>query len=194
MRASTADLPGTWGFGLWNDPFNMGAPGHAKGIVLPALPNAAWFFFASPPNFLSLRDDLPAHGSMAAVFASPRLPSGVIALGALALPLLLLPPAVRRLRRLARRIVKEAGAVLTLDSTQWHLYEIDWSPQAVRLSVDGVCQMESSLAPQAPLGLVLWVDNQAAALLPGGHWSYHWLPNPEPVWIEARDIRIERPE
>src|SRR5512144_3136865 len=55
-RASQSSLPGTWGFGLWNDPFalSLGFGGERR---IPALPNAAWFFFASAPNYLSLRDD-----------------------------------------------------------------------------------------------------------------------------------------
>jgi hypothetical protein len=51
-------------------------------LRLPALPNTAWFFFASPPNYLSLRDDLPAQGALAAVFRSPRLPASLLVLGA----------------------------------------------------------------------------------------------------------------
>ncbi len=54
-RVSAANLPGTWGFGLWNNPFgfSLGLGGTAG--RLPALPNAAWFFHASPENHLSLR-------------------------------------------------------------------------------------------------------------------------------------------
>src|SRR5512140_3883341 len=39
-RVSSASLPGTWGFGLWNDPYGLSfIPG--GGLVrLPALPNA----------------------------------------------------------------------------------------------------------------------------------------------------------
>ncbi|MDZ4158214.1 MAG: hypothetical protein U1B80_00340, partial [Anaerolineaceae bacterium] len=68
-RVSTLDLPGTWGFGFWNDPFNisLGLGGAAR--RLPALPNAAWFFHASPPNYLSLREDRPAQGLLGAAFS-----------------------------------------------------------------------------------------------------------------------------
>ena len=46
-RSSSAeDIPGTWGFGLWNDPFglSLGLGGGTRRF--PALPNCAWFFFA----------------------------------------------------------------------------------------------------------------------------------------------------
>src|SRR5512135_1952178 len=50
-RASARVIPGTWGFGLWNDPFGMGLLGGTNVLGLPALPNTAWFFFASPQNY-----------------------------------------------------------------------------------------------------------------------------------------------
>ena len=99
-RVSSAAIPGTWGFGLWNDPYGFSF-GPGNGFVrLPALPNAAWFFIASAPNYLSLRDDLPAQGGLAATFQSPHWPAALLAFGALALPLLALPPVARVMRRL----------------------------------------------------------------------------------------------
>jgi hypothetical protein len=82
-RASSEDIPGTWGFGLWNDPFGF-AFLKGGGVRLPVAPNAAWFFFASPPNYLSLRDDLPAQGGLAATFRSRRWPDGLSLVGAAA--------------------------------------------------------------------------------------------------------------
>jgi hypothetical protein len=69
-RVSAQELPGTWGFGFWNDPFSFLIG--AQGMVprLPALPDAAWLFYASPQNYLSFRDDLPAYGFLAATFRS----------------------------------------------------------------------------------------------------------------------------
>ncbi|HNB51355.1 MAG TPA: hypothetical protein PK530_05410, partial [Anaerolineales bacterium] len=66
-RASHTVSPGTWGFGLWNDPMSLSL-GFGSGRKLPALPNTAWFFFASPENHLSLRGDLPANGALAGTF------------------------------------------------------------------------------------------------------------------------------
>jgi hypothetical protein len=49
-RVSEPNLPGTWGFGFWNDPFTVsfGLQGMAR--RLPVLPNACWFFHASAEN------------------------------------------------------------------------------------------------------------------------------------------------
>jgi len=54
-RLSSSNLPGTWGFGLWNDPFGLAIGFGGTARRLPALPNAAWFFHASKENFLSLQ-------------------------------------------------------------------------------------------------------------------------------------------
>ncbi|MBN1148948.1 MAG: hypothetical protein JXA78_16945 [Anaerolineales bacterium] len=183
-RASASAIPGTWGFGLWNDPFSMGLLSGSGLARWPALPNAAWFFFASPPNYLSLRDDLPAQGGLAAVFRSPQWPTPVLALGAPVLPLALLPPAARLLRRLARRVVRQATASLPIDPAGWHTYTLDWELTAVRFLVDGDEVLRTGVSPLGPLGLVLWVDNQYAALPPSGRLRYGALATPEPAWIE----------
>ncbi len=187
-RASGRDLPGTWGFGLWNDPFSMGVLGGGR-VRLPALPNTAWFFFASPPNYLSLRDDRPAAGQLAAAFRAPPWPTAWMAAGALALPLLALPPAARLLRRLGRPFLRQAASALDLDPTEWHTYQIDWQPGRVRFTVDERLALQTGLAPRGRLGLVIWIDNQYMALPPTGRAAYGWLANP-PAWIEAAQITI----
>ena len=193
-RASSIDSPGTWGFGLWNDPFGMAVLGGGELLRLPVLPNTAWFFFAAPQNYLSLRDDWPAvggqpaHGALAGVFRSPRWPSWLLAPGALALPLLLLPPAARLLRRLARRIVREQAAALDIDPTAWHTYQIEWKPQGVKFSVDGKSVLETPLAPQLPLGAVLWIDNQYAEFTPQGKVGYGMLAGEQEEWVEVRGL------
>ncbi|MDD2695109.1 MAG: hypothetical protein PHD58_04200 [Anaerolineales bacterium] len=189
-RASTPNLPGTWGFGLWNDPFAfpLGLGGGARG--LPCLPNAAWFFFASPQNYLSLRDDLPASGNLAAVFSAPRLPSVLLAPALLAAPLLFMRPLARLARRLARRLVPQQAAALELDASQPHEYALRWETGRVTFSLNGRRVLASPLSPAAPLGLVLWVDNQYAAFRPGGRLAYGFLPNPQPAWIELTGLKL----
>jgi hypothetical protein len=182
-RASAASLPGTWGFGLWNDPFGFSL-GYGGNQRLPALPNTAWFFYASPENYLSLRDDLPANGSLAAAFRSPHWPAWRYLLAALLLPLLALPPLVRLARRLGRRYVQQDAAALALDPADWHTYRLDWDANQVTFTLDGQAKLQTSVAPRQPLGLVLWIDNQYAALPPNGRLAYGTLSNPEPAWIE----------
>ncbi len=187
-RASAKDIPGTWGFGLWNDPFGMAILSGAEALRLPALPNAAWFFFASAPNYLSLRDDLPAQGGLAATFRSPRWPSLLLAPGLLALPLLLLPPTARLLRRFAGRFVRQDAVQLKLDPLEWHAYTLEWRADRAIFGVDGETVLDTAVVPRGPLGLVLWVDNQYAALPPDGRLSFGSLANPAPAWIEIAGL------
>lgn len=190
-RASEAEaIPGTWGFGLWNDPFSfsLGMGGGTRRI--PALPNAAWFFFASPPNYLSLRDDLPAQGSLAATFRSPQLPAAILAPGVLALPLLAVPPLARLVRMSARRVILQTAASLHVDTAAWHIYRIEWQLGSARFLIDDHTVLDTSVSPHGPLGLVLWIDNQYAALPPDGRLGYGALANPDPAWIELRNLTI----
>jgi hypothetical protein len=187
-RASAVSIPGTWGFGLWNNPFGMAILSGAELMRLPGLPDAAWFFFASPPNYLSLRDDLPADGWLASTFRSAKLPAPLLFVGLPALPFFLLPPGARLLRRLGRRFVRQDALSLPVDPTEWHAYELDWQAGGVSFQVDGQTMLESRVSPVGPLGLVLWVDNQYAALPPTGRPGFGTLPNPEPTWVEIREL------
>ncbi|MEJ2599173.1 MAG: hypothetical protein P8Z00_12615 [Anaerolineales bacterium] len=193
VRVSEALPPGTWGMGLWNDPFGMAILSGAEVLRLPALPNAAWFFFASPPNYLSLRDDLPAQGGLAATFSAPNLPAPLLLPGALALPLLALPPTTRWLRRLMRRWVCQYATALGIDPTQWHAYRLQWLAQRVRFWVDDSLVLEAVAVPRGPLGLVIWIDNQYAALPPDGRLRFGMLANPQPAWLEVAGLRCSVP-
>jgi hypothetical protein len=188
-RASEALTPGTWGMGLWNDPFGMAILSGAEMLRLPVLPNTAWFFFASSPNYLSLRDDLPAQGGLAATFSAPNLPPPTLLPAGLALPLLAFPPTTRWLRRLARRWVRQDACRLEIDPTQWHAYRLQWLAERVRFWVDETLVLESAVVPRPPLGLVLWVDNQYAALPPDGRLRLGTLANPQPAWLEFTGLR-----
>ena len=187
-RLSTQELFGTWGFGLWNDPFsaNLGLGGMAR--RLPALPDTAWFFFASPPNYLALQDHHPAQGMLAATFSAPRLPFWFLALGVPFVPFLAVPFIARGLRRVARILVKESARKLELDLTIWHSYRLAWLPDEVQFSVDGTSAFTTSISPVGPLGLVLWIDNQYAAFTPDGRFKTGTLASQEPAWMELRNI------
>ena len=187
-RASAADLPGTWGFGLWNDPFGAGLA-HGGTRLLPALPQAAWFFFASDQNHLSFRADMPAAGSLAGVFRSPGLPTWPFLPLGLAAPLLLARPVSRLAHRAAAAAIGEQSVSLAVDVREWHAYQIEWLPDEVRFSVDGEAVLESGISPRGPLGLVIWLDNQYAAWHPDGRLKYGTLETSH-AWIEVKDLRI----
>ena len=189
-RASSVEIPGTWGFGLWNDPYGMSLFPDIRLFSLPALPNAAWFFFASPHNYLSFRDDLPAHGALAATFRSPHWSGLQTALSAHALPFLVFPPSARFYRQLAQRFIQEDSTDLAVDPRLWHTYEISWKTDSVAYQVDGIIVLETKVSPLGPLGLVIWVDNQYAAFPPDGRITWGALENPIPAWIEVTDIRL----
>jgi hypothetical protein len=177
-RVSAADLPGTWGFGFWNDPFGVSIGSGGTAARLPCLPNCAWFFHASPPNQLSLDDRAPASGFFAGTFRSPRLPSWFSLPAVLGLPLLALRPLARRVRRLAGRWVRQAGVPVDADVTGWHAYEIRWGEEICEFLVDRESILRTEVVPQGPLGLVLWIDNQFAAWGADGRLRYGLLPNP----------------
>lgn len=187
-RASGADLPGTWGFGLWNDPFGAGLA-YGGSRLLPALPQAAWFFFASKHNYLSFRQDKPAQGALAAAFRSPDVPVWPFVPLAVAVPLLLIRPLGRLARGAAGRIIQEDAASLSLDVTQWHTYSVDWQADGVHFLIDGQEAFFTSVLPRPPLGLVIWIDNQYAAWNPDGSLNFGTLQNPA-AWIEIKDLEI----
>lgn len=187
-RVSAAELPGTWGFGLWNDPFSAGLLTQGGLASLPALPNAAWFFYASPSNHLALSDGHPASGFLAGVFRSPLIASGLLLPFAPGLALLAWPAAARLLRRLAARIVRDDARRVSLDVREWHAYRLAWQDNQVVFEVDGAAVLQSALAPRGRLGVVIWIDNQYAAFGPDGRVRAGTLACLEPAWLEI-DLR-----
>ncbi len=159
-RISETELPGTWGFGLWNDPFSLVAGGGGGARILPVLPNAAWFFYGSSENYLSLRDDLPAKGFHAGTFQSPLLPGFLSLLGAPVLPFLLWPVTGRLFRRMARFLVKEDAGALSPPVGDWHQFALEWKKAQVVFRMDGQVVLKTCVAPAGKLGVVIWVDNQ----------------------------------
>ncbi len=185
LRAKTSgiSLPGTWGFGLWNDPFGMSLGFGGRRWQLPALPNAAWFFGASQENHLSFRDQ-PAQGFLAQAFRSPKFHPLLIPTG------LVFPFSRKAARRLLSRGIDEEASALSVDVTQWHAYRLEWSEKRVTWVVDDAIVFESPVSPKPPLGLVIWIDNQFAAFPPDGKIRFGVLENPEPAWIEISDLSL----
>lgn len=190
-RSSAQEIPGTWGMGLWNDPFSLSLGLGGASQRLPALPNAAWFFFASPPNHLSFRDDLPGYGAMAATYRASSPALLAIISGLPLLPLLAIPAAARLIRRGISRLIRQGAAAIPQPAAEeWHDYEITWRADRVIFQVDNEGCLETAASPEGPLGLVLWVDNQYAAFSPEGRIGYGTLPNAEPAWIELENLNI----
>lgn len=189
-RAAGQNLTGTWGFGLWNDPFSFSLGGSER--RLPALPNAAWFFHASPPNYLALHDDHPAAGFLAATFSAAMIPSALLAAGLPGLPLLFVPPLAARLRQAAGLLVREDAVSLDCDPTSWHDYALEWRTDRVSFWVDGQNCLETPVSPRGRLGLVMWVDNQYAAFTPQGRLRFGSLAFKDTMWLEAAGVSLDR--
>ena len=224
-RTSSDSLPGTWGFGLWNDPFGLSLGFGGSPFRLPALPNAVWFFGASEENYLSFRApenssglrerrsktadeallpnggassslrsappsgtsqrEIPANGFLAQTFRSPKFHPLLIPAG------LALPFSRKTTRRMLGRVIEEDGVALSVEPSQWHGYRLEWRENRVSFEVDDVPVFESQVSPNPPLGLVIWIDNQYAAFTPEGRIGFGVLENPEPAWLEIKDLEIK---
>jgi len=236
-RTSAESIPGTWGFGLWNDPFGLSLGFGGKPWRFPALPNAVWFFGASEENYLSFKDfraerseerslrrtqtkrgasstgfatnaqpsaqrDEVANGFLAQSFRSPKFHPLLILAG------LALPFSRKMTRRLLGKVIEEDGVQLwnqgvrsrntaselaeskRVDPTQWHRYRFEWREKRVVWEVDEVPVFESAVSPNPPLGSVIWIDNQYAAFTPAGKIGFGVLENPEPAWLEIKDVEV----
>lgn len=178
--------------GLWNYPFGFSLGFSEGGFRLPTLPNAVWFFHASPENYLSFKSinaasrahETPANGFLAQVFSSPRFHPLLISTA------LTFPFSRKTARRLLGRVIREDGIRLRIDPTQWHSYQLEWREDGVSFKVDGQIALESPTSPRPPLGLVIWIDNQYAAFTPEGKIGFGVLENPEPVWLEIKDLNV----
>ena len=198
-RVSAENLPGTWGFGLWNDPFGLSLGFGGTPFRLPALPNAVWFFYASTENYLTLTEKVflpgegtrpvPANGFFAGTFCSPRWPAWLLAPALVGVPLLCIRPLARLARRLAARPMRQDGAAITVPVTEWHTYTLHWSAHMCEFRIDERLLFRTALSPAPPLGLVIWIDNQYAAFTPQGRWAYGTLTNPA-MWLDIENLSL----
>lgn len=184
-RVSAVSMPGTWGFGLWNDPYGFSfGPGESL-PRLPALPQAAWFFAASPRCYLSFRDDKPARGFYAQVFSSPGFNVRLLE------ALVSLPVAPKRSRRILASMISEDGTAILNDPCEWHSYGIEWDAEQCAFFVDQVQVIQTRVSPRSPLGFVVWIDNQFAAFDPEGRIGWGVEANPKEQWLEVEDLEVD---
>jgi hypothetical protein len=177
-------LRGTAGFGFWNYPFSL------RGDIL-MLPEAVWFFYASPPSNMALVPDIPGWGWKAQVVHAMR-PGALLATLPLALSTSLAlatghnQPAARWMQRLSGA----REALLRVDSTVWHTYTLEWREQAAYFWVDGVEVLVAPVPPTRPLGFVAWLDNQFAIATPRGVLRFGTVSS-GPQWLEMAKLTIE---
>jgi hypothetical protein len=140
-----------------------------------------------------------ANGFLAQIFQSPRFHPSLILAG------LAFPFSRKTTRRLLGKVIEEdeidlssltptdaleSASYTGFDVTQWHRYKLDWREKRVSFEVDNAQVFESPLSPNPPLGLVIWIDNQYATFTPEGKFGFGVLENPEPAWLEVKDIDV----
>jgi hypothetical protein len=192
-RASGVDLPGTLGFGFWNDPFSLSLGQAGAGRRLPAVPQALWFFYASCRSDIAMAAGLPGNGWKAASL-NPRPLADLLALPALAVGVALSQLSLIRpsLMRLAQSIGGACEAVLPARIDQWHDYSIEWHRGFADFAVDGKGVLRAEDPPRAALGFVAWIDNQFATASPKSRFSFGVEKTHQPQWLEIRDLTIEQ--
>ena len=210
-KVSSSSVAGTWGFGLWNDPFGMSLGFGGSPFRLPMLPNAVWFFYGSKENYLSfglgtggknIHSTRPpvANGFMAQTFRSPKFHPLLILAG------LVLPFSRKLARKLLSKVIQEDSFSLWdmsrqqavglqsqsqgVDVTQWHRYKLEWSEKRVVWYVDDAPVFESLVSPNPPLGVIIWIDNQYAAFTPEGKIAFGVLGGGD-EWLEIEDLEIK---
>lgn len=178
-------LLGTAGFGFWNDPFAM------TEARLPTLPRAIWFFFNSADAPIKLALETPGYGWRAATIDGWRVPFLLLSP---AIPAALLLLRWRWLYHhtwpLAQWAMGVAEALIDVDLTAWHTYEINWGIKQAIFRVDGGDQLITGRSPRGPLGLVLWIDNQGMVVTPWELPSHRLLSVDHEQWLEVRKVKI----
>jgi hypothetical protein len=179
-------IRGTAGFGFWNSPISP------LGSVMPVLPAAIWFFYASPPANMPLAAGVPGHGWKAATIDARR--SSAVRWAPFAPAVLLLnnlPGIERRLWPLVQRALGVAEVQLEAPGNSWRTYQIEWRANHARFAVNGVTVLETEHSPHGPLGFVAWVDSQWLVATPRGRfgWGLHAIRGSQ--WMELAQVRIE---
>lgn len=182
-------LKGTAGFGFWNDPFLM------TGVRVPALPQAVWFFYASPPANIKLDARLPGHGWKAASIDAGR-PEALllVPLAPVAVPLMSWRPVYHALWPRIQHALRIGEVSVGADMTAWHSYALEWGARRARFLVDGRAVGHDLPSPRGPLGFVAWLDNQYLVATPQGRFRWGLLDVPDRQWLEIERLTIEVPE
>jgi hypothetical protein len=176
-------LLGTAGFGFWNYPLSLTA-------AVLRLPEAIWFFAASPPSDMALAPGVPGWGWKAQVVHAHRwgalASAGPTALTALWARVSGYQDAAAHW---VQRFTGAHEARLAVDPREWTTYSIEWLPDHATFRVDGVVALLARTPPTRPLGFVAWIDNQYAVATPRGELRFGTIAT-EREWLELDYIRI----
>lgn len=179
-------LQGTAGFGFWNAPF--GDPT----VPWPALPQAAWFFFASPPTDLPLAPDGPGRGWFAATLDATTWAAWAMAPLA---PLVLLANQTKMgFMHLWPQVQRKLGIrfqPLPIDMVGWHDYRLDWGLTGCRFMVDGHTWLQTDCSPRGPLGFVCWLDNQYMVVTARGRVRWGVIPTADAQSLTVQHLKVQ---
>lgn len=182
-----SDLIGTAGFGFWNAPFAD------PSLKWPALPQAAWFFFASEPNDLPLAPSGPGRGWFAATLDVTSPQALMWAPAAPAVLVLNQFAGIRaRLWPRVQRVLGISFAQPDLDLQAWHTYELVWAKDGCQFMVNGQPLLETPFRPRGPLGFVCWMDNQYMVMTGNGRFRWGTLPIHTTQWLEVANLALTR--
>jgi hypothetical protein len=177
-------LIGTAGFGFWNRLISLGAG-------RPSLPEAVWFFAASPPSNMALVPGITGWGWKAQVVHAQRwdaLRTGVPTLATIAWARLT-GHGEATAARLLHRFTGAAETHLLAPLNEWHEYRLDWQRTSARFYVDDTEVLSVPNPPRGPLGFVAWIDNQYAIITPRGEGRSGTLAS-GPEWLDIDWLRI----
>jgi hypothetical protein len=177
---------GTAGFGFWNAPISP------IGKVLPVLPAAIWFFYASPPANMPLAYGVPGCGwKVATIDATTRRALRWAPVAPLVLLANRLPGIYKRLwHRVQRALSVSEATIPPLDDT-FRTFTLEWLTGGAHFLIDGQVVHETDYAPRGRLGFVAWVDNQWLIATPRGELGWGLLDVPGAQWMEIAQVRIE---
>lgn len=181
---SATILRGTAGFGFWNYPFSI------TGDIL-LLPEAVWFFYASPPSNMMLVPGVPGWGWKAQVVHSMRFSTLTAAvLTALTVGWSRLSGNTVQAARWIQKLSGAKEALITTRMDKWHTYILEWRHKEACFWVDGIQILSAQQPPTRPLGFVAWLDNQYAIATPRGTLRFGTVSS-GPQWFEIGSLRIE---
>ncbi len=178
-------IAGTAGFGFWNAPISP------LGKVLPVLPAAVWFFYASAPSDMPLARGVPGSGwKVATIDATTRQAWAWAPAAPLVVLMNRLPLLYRMVWPRVQRALAVSEAAIAPPDAMFREYTLEWFNGGARFFVEGQLVHEAMCAPQGPLGFVAWVDNQWLIATPDGRfgWGVHTVTGAQ--WMDVARVRI----
>ena len=190
LPAATADstatsdiMRGTAGFGFWNYPFSV------RGDIF-MLPEAIWFFYASPPSDMALVPGMVGWGWKAQVVHAMRLGAiGSIIPTFLATGWSHLTNNTHLAAHWLQRLSGAHEALLPIEMTEWHTYKLEWYATETHFWVDEKHLLRVPNPPHGPLGFVAWLDNQYAIATPRGVLRFGTV-SCDHQWFELDSVTI----